>query len=199
MLNINDLKIGTKIIFNGEPFEVRFSQHSKLGRGGGILRAKIKNLRDGGIIEHTFAGKEKIEEAELETKKAQFLYRDPPAGGDNFHFMDSATFEQFSLSHSQIGDVARFLKDGENVDILYFSAQGRSASGGNDEPINVQLPIKIKLEVTYTEPGFKGNTASTVTKPATLETGAQINVPLFIKEGDVIVLDTRTGEYVART
>ena len=184
MFSINDLKIGSKIIFNGEPYEVRFAQHSKLGRGGGILRAKIKNLRDGSTIEHTFAGAEKIEPAELETKKAQFLYK----SGDQFFFMDSETFEQFELSEKQIGDIARFLKDGEPVDIIYF----------NDEPINIQLPIKIKLKVIYTEPGFKGNTASTVTKPATLETGAQVQVPLFIKENDTIVLDTRTGEYVER-
>ena len=184
MLSINDLKIGTKIIFNGEPMQVISAQHSKLGRGGGILRTRLKNLRDGTIIEYTFAGAEKIQSAELETKKAQFLYHD----NDTFHFMDSGTFEQFILTKNQIGNLSRFLKDGEPVDILYF----------NDEPINIQLPIKIKLQVTYTEPGFKGNTASTVTKPATLETGAQINVPLFIKENDIIVLDTRTGQYVER-
>src|SRR3990167_6344042 len=148
MLSINDLKLGTKIIFNGLPFQVIFAQHSKLGRGGGILRAKLKNLRDGTTIEHTFAGAEKIEPAELETKKAQFLYKT----GEQFFFMDSADFEQFELLQKQIGDISRFLKDGESVDILYFQ----------DEPINIQLPIKIKLKVTYTEPGFKGNTASTV-------------------------------------
>ncbi len=184
MLSINDLKIGTKIIFNGAPYQVVFSQHSKLGRGGGILRSKIKNLIDGSTIDHTFSGAEKIEPAELETKKAQFLYGD----GENFNFMDSASFEQFILSKKQIGDLAKFLKENSDVDLLYF----------DDEPINIQLPIKISLKVTYTEPGFKGNTASTVTKPATLETGAQVNVPLFIKENDNIVLDTRTGEYVER-
>lgn len=184
MLDINALKIGTKIIYNGQPMQVVFAQHSKLGRGGGILRAKIKNLCDGSTIEHTFAGAEKLEEAELETKKAQFLYK----AEDKFFFMDSGTFEQFELSKKQVGDLARFLKDGEPVDILYF----------DDEPINIQLPIKIKLKITYTEPGFRGNTASTVTKPATLETGTQINVPLFIKENDEIIVDTRTGEYVER-
>ncbi|MDO8686829.1 MAG: elongation factor P [Candidatus Berkelbacteria bacterium] len=184
MLNINDLKIGTRIIFNGAPYVVTFSQHSKSGRSGAVLRSKIKNLIDGSTVDHTFAGAEKIEPAELETKKAQFLYKD----NENFFFMDSKTFEQFSLSKKQIGDLAKFLKENSNVDLLYF----------NDAPINIQLPIKMSFKVTYTEPGFKGNTASTVTKPATIETGAEVNVPLFIKENDNIVLDTRTGEYVER-
>lgn len=184
MLSINVLKPGTKIIFNGMPHRVISAEHSKLGRGGGILRTKIKNLISGTILEKTFAGAEKIEEAELETKKAQFLYKDDTG----YHFMDSSNFEQFTLTKSQLGKTANFLKEGAEIDILYFS----------EKPINIQLPIKITLEVAYTEPGFRGNTASTVTKPATLETGAQIQVPLFIKTGDKIVLDTRTGEYVER-
>ena len=184
MLSINDLKIGTKIIFLGAPYVVAFSQHSKSGRSGAVLRSKLKNLLDGSTIEHTFAGAEKIEPAELETKKAQFLYGD----GENYNFMDSKTFEQFSLFKKQIGESSKFLKDGSEVDLLYF----------DDKPINIQLPIKISFKVTYTEPGFKGNTASTVTKPATIETGAELGVPLFIKEGDEIIVDTRTGEYVER-
>jgi len=184
MLNINDLKPGTKILFNGQPYAVVSAEHSKQGRAGGILRSKLKNLIDGSTIEHTFAGAEKMEEASLETKKAQFLYR----GDDLFNFMDSATFEQFELNSTQIGSAAKFLKDGESIDILYFDGR----------PINIQMPIKMKFKITYTEPGFKGNTASTVLKPATSETGAQINVPLFIKEGDEIIIDTRTGDYVER-
>lgn len=184
MLSINDLKIGTKIIFNQEPHQVIYTEHSKLGRGGGILRTKIKNLISGATLEKTFAGAEKIQEAELETKKAQYLYKD----AENFYFMDAKNFEQFSISSTQIGKMANFLKESAEIDILYFE----------NKPINIQLPIKITLEITYTEPGFKGNTASTVLKPATLETGAQINVPLFIKDGDKIVIDTRTGAYVER-
>ena len=185
MLTINDLKVGTKINFNGEPYIVIFAQHSKQGRAGGIMRTKIKSLITRAIIEKTFAGAEKLQGAELETKKAQYLYNDSL----NYNFMDSATFEQFALSQKQLGDLVRFLKEGDKVDIIYFE----------DKPININLPIKMNFEVTYTEPGFKGNTASTVTKPATLETGAQVNVPLFIKTGDKIVLDTRTGEYVERS
>lgn len=185
MLSINDLKVGTKILYNDAPYMVVFSQHSKLGRGGGIMRTRLRNLIDGTIIEKSFAGAEKIEPAELETKKAQFLYHDD----NGYYFMDSASFEQFSLDKKQLGNIARFLKDGADVDIIYF----------DDRPINIQLPIKIALEVTYTEPGFRGNTATNVLKPATLETGAQVQVPIFIKTGDKIVVDTRTGQYVERT
>jgi len=184
MLAINDLKIGTKITYNGEPYVVIFGQHSKLGRGGGIMRTKLRNLISATIIEKTFAGAEKLEEAELETKKAQYLYNDTI----NYFFMDSTSFEQFSLSKNQLRETAQYLKEGGEVDILYYQ----------DKAINISLPIKMTFAVTYTEPGFKGNTASTVTKPATLETGSQVQVPLFIKTGDKIVLDTRTGQYVER-
>lgn len=184
MLTINDLKIGTKVNFNGQPMVVIFAQHSKLGRGGGIMRTKLRNLINGTIIEKTFAGAEKLEEAELETKKAQYLYHDQ----NSYYFMDSSSFEQFSLDKNQLGDTTRFLKESADVDIIYFDSK----------PINVNLPIKIALEITYTEPGFRGNTTSNVLKPATLETGAQIQVPIFIKTGDKIVIDTRTGEYVSR-
>lgn len=184
MLTINDLKIGTKITYNGEPYVVIFAQHSKLGRGGGIMRTKLRNMISGTIIEKTFAGAEKLEEAELETKKAQYLYNDTI----NYFFMDSTSFEQFSLSKNQLQETAQYLKEGGEVDILYYQ----------DKAINISLPIKMTFEVTYTEPGFKGNTASTITKPATIETGSQVQVPLFIKTGDKIVLDTRTGQYVER-
>lgn len=184
MLTINDLKIGAKIIFNSAPYQVIYTEHSKQGRAGGILRTKIKNLIDGSTIDKTFAGAEKLEPAELDTRKAQFLYSDNEA----YFFMDSDSFEQFELEKKQLGDTTKYLKDGTDVDILYY----------DNKPINISLPIKIKFKVTYTEPGFKGNTTSTVLKPATLETGAEIMVPLFIKENDNIVIDTRTGQYVER-
>lgn len=184
MLTINNLKIGTKIIYNDAPCEVVFAQHSKLGRGGGILRSKLKNLITGAQMEKTFAGAEKIQPAELETKKAQFLYSD----SKNCFFMDSSTFDQFEIPNIQVGEKINYLKTNEEVDILYF----------DDLPIDIQLPIKVKMKITYTEPGFKGNTASTVLKPATIESGVQISVPLFIKENDYIIIDTRTGNYVER-
>ncbi len=184
MYSITDLKIGTKITLKDKPFQVIFCQHSKIGRGGAILRSKLKNLIDGTVIEKTFTGAEKIQEADLNYKKSQFLYTE----NDQYFFMDSETFEQFDLESGQLGKSASFLKEGQDVDIMYY----------NSKPINIQLPIKANFKITYTEPGFKGNTASTVTKPATLESGAQIKVPLFIKIGDEVIVDTRTGEYVER-
>lgn len=194
MLSINDLKIGTKVIFNGEPYVVVFSQHSKQGRAGAVLRSKLKNLLNGATVEHTFAGAEKLEEAILETKKAQFLYSDDV----NFYFMDPVSFEQFEIAKNKLGDSVKFLKEGGEIDLLYFSAQGGSAYGGDGNPINIQLPIKMKFRITETEPGYRGNTATNVLKPAKIETGAEVKVPIFIKEGDEIVIDTRTGEYVER-
>lgn len=184
MLTINDLKPGVRAIFNDQPHIVVAAEHSKQGRAGGILRNRLKNLITGAQFEHTFAGAEKLEEAELETKKAQFLYCNEATA----YFMNPTNFEQFEIPLSQIGEVKKFLKESEEVELLYF--------GGN--PINIQLPIKMKFSVTYTEPGFKGNTTSNVLKPATIETGAEVKVPIFIKEGDVIIIDTRTGEYVER-
>jgi len=184
MLTINDLKIGTKILFNDNPCVVIFSEHSKQGRSGAVLRTKLKNLLNGATVEHTFAGAEKVEEADLQTKKAQFLYKDET----KFYFMDTVSFEQFELDKNQVGDSANFLKESEEVDLLYFEGS----------PISLQLPIKMTFKVTYTEPGFKGNTATNVLKPATIETGAEVRVPIFIKEGNQIIIDTRTGEYVER-
>src|SRR4030043_806191 len=134
LFDINDLKLGTKIIFNDKPYQVIFAQHSKLGRGGGILRAKIKNLIDGSTIDHTFSGAEKIEPAQLETKKAQYLYNDI----ENYNFMNSTSFEQFSLTKKQVGDSAKFLKENSDVDLLFF----------DNEPINIQFPIKMSFKVT---------------------------------------------------
>jgi len=184
MLTINDLKPGVKAIFNDQPHMVISAEHSKSGRSGAVLRAKLKNLINGATIDHTFAGAEKLDEAELTSKKAQFLYRDDA----QFYFMDSATFEQFEIDKVKIGTAANFLKDGEEVSLLYFEGL----------PIDIQLPIKMKFKITYTEPGFRGNTTSNVLKPATIETGAEVHVPIFIKENDNIIVDTRTGEYVER-
>lgn len=184
MLSITDLKIGTKIIFKGDPYEVVWSQHVQMGRGGGIMRARIKNLKTGAILEQTFKGNDRIEEAELEKAQAQYLYRE----GEDYFFMDNVTYDQFFLKAKHLGESVKFLKEGQALEILKF----------NGQPINVNLPIKIKLKVTYTEPGFKGDTAANTTKPATLETGAEIQVPLFVRTDDIIVVDTRTGKYIER-
>jgi elongation factor P len=185
MYSINDLKTGMTIRFRGHPAIVLYSEHSKSGRGGGIMRTKLKNLDDGSTIEHTFKGSDKIEELDLSRKKAQYLYR---AGGE-FHFMDPTTYDQFGLNGSVIGGSARFMLENQEVVILY----------ADDKPINLELPIKMTFEVTEADPGAKGNTVSTATKNAKIETGIDVQVPLFIESGDKIVLDTRTGKYVERS
>lgn len=185
MLSISDLRVGLFIEFNGQPHQVIWQEHSKQGRGGAIMRSKIKNLLTGAIVDYTFKGNEKIEDADISRSKAQFTYRD----GQTFNFMNSQNFEQFELTQEQLGNTANFLKDGQDVDVLSW----------NNRPINVSPPIKIDLEVTDTEPGVRGNTAQgSVTKPAVLETGAKVNVPIFIKVGDIVKVNTETGEYVER-
>jgi len=184
MLYLTDLKPGANFIFNNEPHQVVTSEHSKQGRGGAIMRTKIKNLLSGAMFDRTFKGNEEFDEAEIERKKAQFLYKEK----NDYFFMDPESFDQFSLTENQIGESKNFLKDGLDTEIIYFE----------NKPINVNLPIKLDLKVTYTEPGFKGNTQSATTKPATLETGTEVQVPLFIKIGDIIRIDTRSGQYVER-
>ena len=184
MLTINDLNPGTAVVYNGQPHIVTWREHAMMGRGGGFVRTKLKNLVNGAIIENTFKGNDKLQEADITRSQAQFLYFE----GQNPVFMDNASFDQFTLPRNLVGDSAKFLTEGMNVDVLHY--QGK--------PMDISLPIKVELKVTYTEPGFKGNTASATTKPATLETGAEVQVPLFINQDDIIRVDTRNGEYVER-
>ncbi len=184
MLSITDLKLGTKIIYKNEPHEVVYSELSKLGRGGSFIRTKLKNLKTQALIDHTFKGNEQISPADTESKTAQFLYKDE----QSFYFMNQDDFSQFSLTKSQVGSSGQFLPEESIVEILYFS----------NEPISVNIPIKVKLKVVYTEPGLKGDTVSSPSKPAELETGAKINVPIFIKTNDQILIDTRSGTYLER-
>lgn len=184
MLSIAQTKAGMFITVRGEPYRVISAQHTKMGRGGGILKAKIKNLITGAIVEQTFKDSDRIEEADLSHRQAQFLYRD----GQLYNFMDNESFDQFELADDVVGPAGGFLKDGTNVDILSFTGK----------PIGVNLPPKVDLTITYTEPAVAGNTVSNVMKSATLETGATIKVPLFAKTGDLVKVNTETGEYVER-
>lgn len=184
MLSINQTKVGMYITFRNEPYKVVYAQHTKIGRGGGILKAKIKNLLTGAIIENTFKDSDRIEEANLSRRTVQFLYRD----GEIFNFMDPESYDQFELSRELIGESAGLVKDGANLDVLAY----------NDRPIGIILPPKVDLAVTYTESVASGNTVSNVLKDATVETGATIKVPAFVKTGDVIRINTETGEYVER-
>ena len=184
MLSINEIKIGKVIEVNNEPYVIMKTDHHKMGRGGAVLKVKLKNLINGNILDKTFQGNDKAEEADTQRKKVNYMYKDE----DNANFMDNETYEQFTLSLDVIGNKIKFLKDGTDVDILYFQ--------GN--PVTMDLPIKVELKVTSAPPGVKGNSAGNVMKQVELETGATISTPLFVNEGDVIRINTDTGEYVER-
>ncbi len=184
MLSITDLKVGVTFFFENQPYIVLESQHSKMGRGGAILRSKIKNLITGAITERTFRGNEKLEPIQIERKKAQFLYRED----DRYFFMDGKSFEQFFLTEQQISQQKNFLLEGAMVQLQYLENQA----------IALELPIKMDFLVTEAEKGLKGDTATAATKQIKIETGLVINVPIFIKQGDRIRVDTRSGSYVER-
>lgn len=184
MLSLSAVKVGTKIEFEGEPYEVVYREHSKIGRGGAVLRTKMKNLKTGNVQSRTFQGSEALAEADLSLNKAQYLYSE----GDSYNFMDEKTYEQFTLGKEQLGDSAKFLKEGTSVNILVFKG----------DPINVDLPIKMDFKVVEAPPALRGNTADGGSKQVVLETGQSINVPLFIKAGDIIKVNTRDGKYVER-
>jgi len=184
MLSLAEIKHGKRIVLDGEPYLVTWNQFSKSGRQGGVMKTKLKNLKSGSVFEKTFQGSDKIDEADITFRKAQFLY----ATGDDYEFMDQETFETATLTKEVLGTVANFLTDGADVDLQYFNAS----------PINIQIQPKMKFKIAYTEPGAKGDTKNNVQKDAELETGYQIKVPLFINTDDEIIVNTDTGEYVER-
>ncbi len=184
MLSFNEIKTGKVLEVNNEPFLVIKTDHHKMGRGGAVLKVKMKNLINGNVLEKTYQGNDKAEEAKTENKKANFLYKDQ----NEAYFMDNTSFEQFSLSLENIGDNQLFLKDGIDVEVLYF----------NDNPVAITLPVKMEFKVISSPPGIKGNSSGNVTKQIEIETGATITAPLFINEGDIIRVNTETGEYVER-
>jgi len=178
------LRNGNKVLMEGQPYIVVQYMLRPQSRGAAKMITKMKNLITGAVIEKTFPSSENLEEADVSLSRSQYLYSD----GDNFIFMDNETFEQFEFLKDKLGDLVNFLKDGMDVSIMKF----------NGNPINVELPPTITLEVTATEPGVRGDTATGGTKPATLETGFVLSVPLFINQGDKIVVNTVTGEYRER-
>ncbi len=184
MLNFNEIKTGKVIKINNEPFVIIKTDHHKMGRGGAVLKVKCRNLINGNVLEKTFQGAEKAEEAATQTQKANFLYKDKEFA----YFMDNTSFEQFSLDIDSIAEQERFLKDGIDVDVLYFEAK----------PVSISLPVKMDFKVISAPPGVKGNSAGNVNKVVEIETGATISVPMFINEGDMIKINTDTGEYVER-
>ena len=184
MLSINEIKLGKIIKINNEPFQVTKTDHHKVARGGAVLKTKLKNLINGSVLEKTFQGNDKAEPVEIKSRVASYLYKDDSEA----HFMDNTSYEQFSLPLTVVGDNHKFLKEGINVDILYYD--------GN--PVGIKLPIKVELTVIEAPPGVKGNTAANTLKIVKLETEAEIQVPLFINTGDIIRINTDTGEYVER-
>lgn len=184
MISTAEFKKGLKIEIEGKPFLIVDFQHVKPGKGGAFVRTKLKNMINGRVVEQTFRSGEKVGRPDMEEKEMQYLYRD----GNNFVFMDNATYDQVYLSKEQVGDQSQFLQENINIKLLYY----------NKEPLGLDLPNFVELAVTATDPGFKGDTATGGNKPATLETGAVIQVPLFISEGDRIRVDTRTGSYMER-
>jgi elongation factor P len=184
MYDTSDFRKGLKIEIDGKPFEIVDFQHVKPGKGGAFVRTKLKNMVNGRVLDQTFRSGEKVGQPDLEEKQMQYLYKD----GENYCLMDNATYDQIFLSEDQMGESRQYLVENTDVKVLFF----------NNEPIGLDLPIFVELEVTETEPGVKGDTASKVTKPATLETGAVVPVPIFLEVGDKIKVDTRTGAYVER-
>lgn len=184
MVNVNDVKNGMTIEVDGNIFTVLEFQHVKPGKGAAIVKMKLKNLRTAAIYEQTFNAGIKVGKALIEKKTMQYLY----SSGDNFVFMDMEDYSQVEIPVSQIEDESKYLTENSEVEILYY----------NNEMLGVNIPEKVELTVVKTEPGLKGNTATTATKEAVLNTGLTIRVPLFIDEGDVVIVSTKDGKYVSR-
>lgn len=183
MVDTGSMKKGITIIFDGELYKVLEHEHNKQGRGTANVRLTLRNVRTGSTIVKTVMAGERFEQARLENKKVQYLYRD----GDDFHFMDQETFEQPVVNAAVIGDVAKYMKEGLDMELLTYG----------DEVLDVSLPTAVELTITDTEPNYRGDT-TTGGKPATLETGAVTQVPFFVNRGETIRVDTRTGAYIER-
>ncbi|HEX3033053.1 MAG TPA: elongation factor P [Bacillota bacterium] len=184
MISSNDFRTGVTIEIDGDVFQVVDFQHVKPGKGAAFVRTKLKNVRTGGVVERTFNAGEKLPKAHVERREMQYLYND----GEIFNFMDTETYEQTTLTRDQLGDGVKWLKDNMNIFVMTF--QGKT--------IGVDLPTFVELTVVETPPGIKGDTSSGGSKPATVETGAVVQVPFFVEVGDVLQIDTRTSTYLKR-
>ena len=180
MITAGDFKKGITVEWDGGVWTIVDFQHVKPGKGAAFVRTKIKNIMTGAVVERSFNPTDKMPKAVIETKEMEYLYND----GELYYFMDTETYEQLPLNHSQVEDAINFIVENENVKVRFFKGS----------PFSVEAPNFVELTVTHTEPGGRGDTATGTTKPATVETGYQINVPLFVNEGDRVRIDTRTGE-----
>lgn len=184
MIDTGDLRKGLTMEFDGRLVKVIDFQHNKQGRGSAQVRMTLRDLRTGSTTSHSVQAGARFTSVRLERQHVQFLYEE----GSHYNFMDTETFEQILLDESAVGDLKLYLKENDSCDLLTY----------NGEPIDIELPTSVNLAVDYTEPGFKGDTATGGTKPATMETGLVVSVPLFVNQGDVLKVDTRTGEYIER-
>ncbi len=184
MISAGDFRNGITVEIEGNVFQIVEFQHVKPGKGAAFVRTKLKNIKNGGVVEKTFRPTEKFPPARIDRKDMQYLYAD----GDMFNFMDTENYEQIALNADEVGDALKFVKENEMVKVCSH----------NGSVFAIEPPLFVELEVTETEPGFKGDTATGANKPATVETGATVNVPLFVEIGDKIKIDTRTGEYLSR-
>lgn len=184
MLSAGDFRNGITIELDNNIYQIIEFQHVKPGKGAAFVRTKLKNIKNGGVVEKTFRPTEKFPQAIIEKSDKQYLYSD----GELYHFMDTETFDQFALSEDQVGDSLKFVKENEMVKMCAH----------NGQVFAIEPPLFVELQITDTEPGFKGDTATGATKPAVVETGATVYVPLFVEQGETIQIDTRTGEYMKR-
>jgi len=184
MYSTTDFRKGLKIEIGGEPFVIVDFQHVKPGKGGAFVRTRLKSLVSGNVIDQTFRSGDRVDKPDLEEREMQFLYQT----GEEFHFMDTQSYEQLFLTAENLGENKDFLKENGTIKALFH----------NKRPIGVEVPMFVELKIIKSDPGIRGDTATGATKPATLESGAVIQVPLFVEEGDVIRIDTRTREYITR-
>jgi elongation factor P len=184
MISTKDFRTGLKIEIDGKPFEIIEFQHFKPGKGGAMVRTKVRHMKTGQVLDKTFRSGEKVKKPDMAVVVMQFIYKE----GTDFVFMDLETYEQMNVPVSNVGEAGGYIKEGDSVKVLLY----------NGELIGVDLPANVNLVVSQTDPGVQGDRVSNATKPATLETGIQVNVPLFINEGDMIKVDTRSGEYLGR-
>lgn len=184
MYSTTDFKRGLKIEIDGTPFEIVEFQHFKPGKGGAMIRTKLRNILNGRTVDNTFRSGEKVGRPDLENREMQYLYRE----GADLIFMDLTSYEQLPISSESTGGKDGYLKESQMVQVLLY----------NGKPIDIEIPVSLVFDVTETEPGVKGDTVSNVTKPATIETGKVVQVPIFVNIGDKIKVDTRTGEYLSR-
>ena len=184
MISAGDFRNGITIEYDNNVYQIVEFQHVKPGKGAAFVRTKLKNIKSGGVVEKTFRPTEKCPQARIDRKEMQYLYSD----GDLYYFMDTENYEQIALNEESVGDALKFVKENEMCKVCSH----------NGSVFSVEPPLFVELEITETEPGFKGDTATGATKPATVETGATVYVPLFVDQGDKIKIDTRTGEYLSR-